>query len=394
MSGAGKKHLNLMKSCKFTILVVALSCLAFTAQGAAKKGSSGKKTNPETDELFAQPKVFEIKIEIPSGSVESLKNDPHKYVKGVVREGNKIYSDAGIRLKGSGSIHPIEKRPSLAIKFNEFISGTRLYGHSKIFLDNSHQDPTFVGEAIGGELFRAAAVPAPRHNYAHVELNGRDLGLYVLSEAVNKDFLGKYFSRTKGNLYEGENADVNEKLEKDSGDESKDQKDLKALAAAAQEADSAVRWKKITSLLDVPGFMSFAATEVFTWHHDGYCLGKNNYRIYNDPGTNQMVFIPHGYDELFVKPKGPLFPEWKGLVAKSLLDSSEGRAKYRERMATLLGTAFKTETINALIDKYSAVAKPALTGEAAQKYDAALTQLRSRIAERIAFIQAEVARTK
>jgi len=48
----------------------------------------------------------------PGGSVESLKNDPHKYVKGVVREGNKIYSDAGIRLKGSGSFHPIEKRPS------------------------------------------------------------------------------------------------------------------------------------------------------------------------------------------------------------------------------------------------------------------------------------------
>src|SRR5205807_1217440 len=133
--------------------------------------------------------------------------------------------------------------------------------------------------------------------------------------------------------------------EKDSGDDSKDQKDIKALAAAAQQTDSAARLKKLATLLDVDRFVSFAATEVFTWHHGGYCLGKNNYRIYNDPGTNQMVFIPHGYDQLFGKPKGPLFPEWKGLVAKAVIDSSEGRAKYRDRMSALLANSFTLDAI-------------------------------------------------
>jgi len=383
-----------MKSCKFAIVVIGLCCLSFPAFGAAKKDSAGKKAKPESDELFAQPRIFDIKIEIPSGSLESLKNDPRKYVKGVVREGSKIYSDAGIRLKGSGSFQPIEKKPSLAIKFNEFISGPRLYGHSKIFLDNSHQDPTFLCEAIGGELFRKAGVPAARHAYAHVELNGRDLGLYVLSEAVNKEFLSQYFSRTKGNLYEGSNVDVSDKLEKDSGDESKDQKDLKALAAATQETDAAARMKKLASLLDVDRFISFAATEVFAGHHDGYCLDKNNYRIYNDPGSNHMVFIPHGYDQLFGHPKAPLFPEWKGLVAKALLDSTEGRAKYRERMSSLVGSVFTPELIKSQIEKHSSIVKPALAGEAAQKYDAAVAQLQRRIADRSAFIKTELERTK
>jgi len=383
-----------MKSRKFLIWALAFCSLALVAQGAAKKSSSSKKGGSDLDDLFVQPKIFDIKIEIPSASLESLKNDPHKYVKGIVREGSKVYSDAGIRLKGSGSLQPIEKRPSLAIKFNEFISGSRLYGHSKIFLDNSHQDPTFVCESIGGELFRKAGVPAPRHNYAHVELNGRDLGLYVLSEAVNKDFLSRYFSRTKGNLYEGSDADVTEKLEKDSGDDSKDQKDLKALAAAAQQTDPAVRSKKLATLLDVDRFVAFAATEVFLWHHDGYCLGKNNYRIYNDPGTNQMVFIPHGYDQLFGKAKGPLFPEWKGLVAKAVIDSTEGRAKYRDRMAALLGNGFSLDAINQQIARHAAVVKPALTGDAAAKYDAAVAQLQTRIGERITFLQNELQRTK
>src|SRR5437763_3675024 len=304
-----------MKLYQSIAVLVAFLCSLLYA-GAA----TTKKAKTEADDLFAQPKVLEIKIEIPSASIESLKNDPHKYVRGVVRDGSRVFTDAAIRLKASGSFQPIEKKPSLAIKFTEFISGSRFYGHSKLCLDNSRQDPTFVCQAIGGDLFRAAGVPAPRHNFAHVELNGRDLGLYVIEEAVNKEFLAKYFSRTKGNLYEGSSADITEKLEKDSGDESLDQKDVKALAAAAKEPDPATRLKKLNSLLDVDRFISLAATEVFTWHRGGYSLDKNNYRIYNDPGTNQMVFIPHGFDQLFGKPKGPLFPEWKRLLAKAIID--------------------------------------------------------------------------
>ena len=355
-------------------------------------GAAAKKPKTESEDLFAQPKIFEIKIEIPSGSLDSLKTDPHKYVRGVVREGSRVFTDAGIRLKGSGSFQPVEKKPSLAIKFNEFISGSRFYGHSKLFLDNSRQDPTFVCQAIGGDLFRAAGVPAPRHNFAHVELNGRDLGLYVIEEAVNKEFLAKYFSRTKGNLYEGSSADITEKLEKDSGDESLDQKDVKALAAAAKEPDPAARLKKLNSMLDVDRFIGFAATEVFTWHRGGYSLDKNNYRIYNDPGTNQMVFIPHGFEQLFGKPKGPLFPEWKGLLAKAILDTPEGKAKYKERMSKLMASAFKTDTINNRIDQLSAIVKPMAGRDSTQgpNYENAVAQLRTRVLERAAFLDEEL----
>ena len=378
------------KSYQSTLLLLALFSSTPNPFGTAEAAT--KKAKPDVDELFSAPKVFEIKIEIPSASLDSLKNDPHKYVRAVVREGTKVFTDAGIRFKGSGPFQPVDKRPSLAVKFNEFISGTRFYGHSKLFLENAHQDPTFVCEALGGELFRAAGVPAPRHNYAHLELNGRDLGLYVLAEAVNKDFLVKYFSHTKGNLYEGSNADITEKLEKDSGDESKDQKDLKALAAAAKEPDPAARLKKLSTLLDVDRFISLAATEVFSWHRDGYSLDRNNYRVYNDPGTNQMVFIPHGFDQLFGKPKGPLFPEWKGLVAKAILETSEGKAKYRDRLTKLMGSAFKTDAITNRINQLAAVVKPLAGHDSTHGpgYDNAVAQLRNRVLERAAFLDEEL----
>ena len=210
--------------------IVSAITLAATVFTLSNIEAATKKPKPEVDELFVQPKIFEIKIEIPPTNLDSLKADPHKYVKATVREGSKLYADVGIRLKGSGSFQPLEKKPGLTIKFNEFISGIKFHGHSKLIFDNSQQDPTYLCETIGGELFRMAGVPAPKNNFAKVEVNGRDLGIYVMSEAVNKDFLSKSFTRTKGNLYEGSKADITDKLEKDSGDESKDQKDLKALA--------------------------------------------------------------------------------------------------------------------------------------------------------------------
>ena len=92
----------------------------------------------------------------------------------------------------------------------------------------------------------------------------------------------------------------------------------KQVEAAAKESDPVTRLKKLSALLDVDRFISFAATEVFAVHHDGYTMDRNNYRIYNDPGTNQMVFIPHGFDQLFGKPDAPILPQWKGIVAKAI----------------------------------------------------------------------------
>lgn len=379
-----------MKAGKTSVLLftVLFSFALLPLHGAAPVN----KTKPEVDGLFVQPKIVQVKIEIPSASLESLKSDPRKYVRGVVREGSRVFNDVGIRLKGSSTFQSLEKKPSLTLKFNEFVSGVRFYGHSKLFLNNSRQDPTFLCEAIGGELFRAAGVPAPRDNFARVELNGRDLGLFVLEEAVNKEFLAKYFIRTKGNLYEGSKADINEKLQKDSGDDSKEQKDLNALAAAVKDPDAALRLKKLSSLLDLDRFISFAATEVFAWHYNGYTMGEDNYRIYVDPSTNRVVFIPHGYEQLFGRPNGPLVPEWKGLVIKAIMASPEGKAKYRERMSQLLATAFKPEAITARINQLAALIKP-LAGSGstqAETFDAALAQLRERVIQRAAFIEGEL----
>src|SRR2546422_4196927 len=122
---------------------------------AAEAKTGSKPTGAAQDELFSEPKVLQLKIEIPAAGLEALKKDPRSYVKGTLREGDNVYAQAGIRLKGNTRLQDQQTKPSLAVKFNEFNSGLHFHGQSKIILDNAHQDPTFLSQAIGSEIFRA-----------------------------------------------------------------------------------------------------------------------------------------------------------------------------------------------------------------------------------------------
>jgi len=184
---------------------------------------------------------------------------------------------------------------------------------------------------------------------------------------------------------------VTDKLDKDSGDDSTEQPDLKALAKAAQESDPAQRWKKLTPVLDLDRFVSFAAVEVLLWHRDGYSMDRNNYRIYHDPASDQMVFLPHGMDILFSKANGPIWPEWRGLIARAVLETPDGRQRYRERMGKLLSTVFVPGTLQTRIQELASRVRPNLTDKDALKaFESAVTQLRDVIAQRAAFVEGEL----
>ena len=388
---SGRKYqLLAMKSIK--LVFAAAACAAMFCASSSNAAEEKKKSEVAAeDELFAQTKALKLRIDLSPAAQEALRKEPKTYVRGTLREGSQALNDVAVRMKGNGSFQGLDKKPSLTVKINEFVQGQKFRGQAKFHLNNSAQDPSYLCETLGGQIFRDAGVPASRTIFARVELNGRDAGLYVLTEAVNKDFLSLNFKKSKGNLYEGSNDDVTDKLDKDSGDDSTEQPDLKALAKAAQEPDPAQRWKKLTPLLDLDRFVSFAAVEVLVWHRDGYSMDRNNYRIYHDPASDQMVFLPHGMDLLLGKANGPIWPEWRGLVARAVLETPDGRQRYRERMAKLLSTAFVPGTLQSRIQELAARVRPNLTDKDALKaFDAAVTQLRDVIAQRASFVDGEL----
>lgn len=374
-----------------TIMAVAVCVLAlcsvtgFAAEGGSK---SSKKSSSGTD-LFAEPKVHEVRIELSEAALSSLRQEPRRYVKATVRCGDQTFPDTGLRLKGSSPFEGFEKKPGLMLKFDEFVKDQEWHGRGRVLFNSARQDPTYLCEALGGELFRAAGVPAARVTFAKVEAGGKLLGLYVVAEAANKSFLSQHFKKTKGNLYEGSKNDITDKLEKDGGDDSTDQADLRALAEALKEPDLAARWRRVGPLLDLERFAAFAAVEVLAGHHDGYTMDRNNYRIYNDPASGQLVFLPHDFDKLFTRADEPILPEWKGIAARALFGLPAGQKLYLKQMASLLAGGFKPETTQRMINDLVAVVRPALaTGDTAslKAFDDAVAQLRKTIAARQEFV--------
>ncbi|MGZ8921582.1 MAG: CotH kinase family protein, partial [Limisphaerales bacterium] len=196
---------------------------------------------------------------------------------------------------------------------------------------------------------------------ATVELNGRDLGLYVLVQGWNKRFLKQHFEKTSGNLYDGGFLkDIDQKLDTNSGDSPDDQSDRIELLAAAREKDLAKRRERLEKVLDVDRFLSFVAMDVMLWNWDGYAQNKNNYRLFSDTATGKMVFMPHGLDQMFWKPDGPILPSLEGFVAKAVLQIPELREKYFVRMKELRTTVFNPQEMTNRVYQIAAKVRPIL----------------------------------
>jgi hypothetical protein len=319
-------------------------------------------------ELFTNALVRQIRISISPEDVTQLRNSPRQYVIATMQEGTNAFARVGIHLKGAtGSFRGFDGKPAFTISLERFDASQRFHGLRKIHLNNSVEDPSYLNELLGGEMFRAAGVPASRVAHAVVELNGRRLGLYVLKEGFMEDFLGLYFRHTNGNLYDtGAGHDVNEELKKDLGPNPDDRSDLEALAMAAQERDLARRWQRLQRVLDIDHFLSFMALEIMLGHRDGYCLARNNFRVYHDVDAQRMVFFPHGMDVLFGNPRSVIEPRMNGLVAQAVMDTPEGRRAYRSRFALLRTNVLNVQKMSERIDQALPSLRAAVTsGEAA-----------------------------
>src|SRR3954453_13354435 len=97
-------------------------------------------------ELFDSQTIRTFKIVIAEPAFSTLKKDNRKYVRATITEGTNVYKDVAIRLKGMGSFRPLEDKPSFAVKFDEYTPGQECFGLSKIMLNNSSQDGTYLAE--------------------------------------------------------------------------------------------------------------------------------------------------------------------------------------------------------------------------------------------------------
>ena len=116
--------------------------------------------------------------------------------------GEKL-DNVAIRYKGNSTFYEpnnfhIPKLP-FNLDINELVPGQKLMGSKKLKLANSMFDPTYVKEITGYRVYQNY-LPSPEANLMCVEVQGKYLGLYVNTEAVDKTFLKKHYNEKDGVL--------------------------------------------------------------------------------------------------------------------------------------------------------------------------------------------------
>ncbi len=326
-------------------MVVLAVLFAFSPVAESKENDAAQAAK-----FFSGREIPHLVIQVPDEDMEVLREQrrqngkapPRTNVFVTVRDGDHFYTNVALHLKGSGSFRAVDLKPSLTLSFDKYDERQRFHGLQKISLNNSVHDPTFLCEMLGREIYTSAGIPVPRVSHATVELNGRNLGLYVLAEGWNRQFLKRHFHDPSGNFYErtAKAMDVTMPLELKSGDQPDNHRALNALADAVQEPDIEKRWGALERTLDLDQFITGMAIEIMIGHWDGYCRNRNNFRVFHDRTKDRIVFLPHGMDQLFGLRRNsadmPVMGSMRGLVAIAIMETPEGRRRYLTRLDEML----------------------------------------------------------
>src|SRR5437867_2695651 len=110
-------------------LAVTLLLLVFVGLELCVAGASAKH-QAQVDALFATNQVVPIQIEIPPEGIRSLRREPRKYVPATIREGDIVYTNLWIHLRGSiGSFRPVNGKAGFTVKVDK--GATRFHGLKK-----------------------------------------------------------------------------------------------------------------------------------------------------------------------------------------------------------------------------------------------------------------------
>ena len=364
------------------------------------------------DWLFEPDLVLEVSIDLPSEEWDELRFQTRNvldilgetcaqgpapqaftYRPATVTIEGESFSDVAVRKKGFlGSLS--DTKPSLKIKMNEFVTGQHFSGLTRFTFNNAKQDPSYVNQCIGYDLFRRAGIPAPRCNFANIHVNGEDLGLFVHVESIKKPYLRNHFASDEGNLYEGTLSDFREgwtkTFEKKTNSTEPARPEIDQISEALELEGDAMR-DALDAIVDMDAFMTFWAMEALVAHHDGYSGNSNNFYVYGTPdqSNRNIMFMPWGVDNLFRdSPSGPDVALTRSLMPQALFDHSPSRDEYAAAMSEILSTTWEDSEVLAEIARMESLIRPYVQPQEEAAFSQGLGAIRASVTGREAAFRA------
>jgi len=342
-----------MRRRRLILLIASLPVMAIAAPPAQRGGVTPAPDPVEERIRAGAAKLYDtsvlhvIDIVIPLEDTAKIVRRTEERIRCTFTFDGRTLTNVGVRQAG-GIFHgyvPIEGKPSLSLKFDEFVKGQRLFDLDKLILKNELQDLGLVNEHLTYEVFRRAGLAASLTAHARVTINGIDAGIYLLREPIDKDFLVRNFGKghETGNLYEIENLQefvfqpTAPKLD-DEGKNGRTRDDLVrfAKAIAATRPESFVN--DLGPMLDIDRFVTYVAAEIATRHWDGFSGNNNNTYVYAHPKDGRFIFIPYGADQTLGVSRGRRggsFMPGRSVLARKLLEVPALAERVRQEVARI-----------------------------------------------------------
>jgi spore coat protein CotH len=113
-----------------------------------------------------------------------------------------LFASSTFSLSNSGNRTAYAPKRSWKINLGPGEDEDRIAGMTRLNLKAMWNDPSQLREAVAWSMFADAAVPAPRHTFAKLVLDGDYKGLFSVIEEVDRAFLKNHFgANDRGNLY-------------------------------------------------------------------------------------------------------------------------------------------------------------------------------------------------
>ncbi len=334
------------------------------------------------------------------------------------------WTQVGMRWKGHSSLLgawqiPIRKL-SFRLTFDEYedaVSETadqRFFGFRHLNFSNNYNDPSFIREAVAGEIFRAAGVPAARAAFAAVFIDTGDgpvyHGLYTMVEDPSDELIETQFvdMDTDGNLYkpwsdaarwqnpgeeesedtDGWGADIEQYFEKKTNETIGDWDDVKeAVARLHEDTGDAAAWRaRLEEVFDVQSFIDTLAVSRAIMNWDSYGCMHHNYYLYADPADGgRLVWFPWDLGETMLDRQdgtcvdlhdilfdGILMDQEDGIdthwpLISKILGDDVYMADYRTALRRVLDGAFTTSAVHDRMERYHDLVAPWIVGPDAQE---------------------------
>jgi hypothetical protein len=340
--------------------------LTVLASPGDTNGTTPSETLDPVEALYTLDTIDRVEITLDSAAYNSLTSNSHAYVDATFSIGGIAYEPVGARLRGSMTFQPLTGKAAWKIDMNRFLD-FRYRGQEKFNILNMYYDASMVREYMAYDVFRSFGVPAARNKYVLTYLNEQPLGVEMLSEAYDDEFLRNWYGDGDGYMLWEEGSTDCEEGPCDSTIVTNMLAKLTENRTAATDADIA----ELETMLDLDNALREIAGELTLGQWDGYCA-PHNYRYAYNPNSGLIQIVPSSLDLTFDNlgwSSNPDYYTCNGPILAYCLGNDACAARYDQILLDLADGVENDYAVDEKMDAIWDLVEPYAAAEPRGQYD-------------------------